>query len=232
METNEQMERLLGIMERLRAENGCPWDRAQTHESLKQYFLEEAYEVAEAIDRQDNENLCEELGDTLLQVVFHAQIAKEEGAFDFSDVARGISDKMVRRHPHVFGNAVAETTSQVDANWEAIKRMEKGKQSPAQAVRDIPLAMPALMRAQKVLRKADAPANRAEDDLRRQVEQALQGPVGEEEIGALLLSVVLLARKFQVNAELALTNATEQFINRLEGTGEKAVFQDSRGNCR
>ena len=208
---------LMEIMERLRGEGGCPWDRAQTHESLKQYFLEEAYEVAEAIDNKDPENLKEELGDMLLQVVFHAQIAAEDGDFTLAEVSRGICDKMVRRHPPVFGGA-GEGQS-----WEELKRAEKGQTNDKVAALSVPRAMPALMRAQKVQKKAGAP----EEEAGKQLLSLCQGLCArapeegatEAEIGALLWAAALFARKFDINAELALTNATEQFINNIENAG-------------
>jgi tetrapyrrole methylase family protein/MazG family protein len=148
------LDQLVGIMARLRGENGCPWDREQTHESLKPYVIEEAYEVWEAIDDGDEEKLCEELGDLLLQVVFHAQLAAERGAFDLNDVAEVISAKLIRRHPHVFGEVEVEGVSDVLRNWEAIKRGERGTQDRKSVLDGVPKHLPALLTAEKLQGKA------------------------------------------------------------------------------
>ena len=147
-------EELVGIMKFLRSENGCPWDREQTHMSLKKYLIEETYEVLEVIDLNDKERMCEELGDLLLQILFHAEIASEEGAFDINDVITGISRKMVQRHTHVFGEDKATTPEEVVDNWEAIKRKEKGVDSHAEVLKNVPANLPALMRSYKVQQKA------------------------------------------------------------------------------
>ncbi|MGE5506972.1 MAG: nucleoside triphosphate pyrophosphohydrolase [Chitinophagales bacterium] len=148
------LDQLVGIMARLRGENGCPWDREQTHESLKPYVIEEAYEVWDAIDEGDPEKLCEELGDLLLQVVFHAQLAAERGEFDMNDVAEVISAKLIRRHPHVFGEVEVEGVSDVLRNWEAIKRGERGAKDRKSVLDGVPKHLPALLTAQKMQGKA------------------------------------------------------------------------------
>lgn len=144
---------LCAIVDILRSPDGCPWDRVQTHESLRNNFIEEAYEVVEGIDRHDNEILMEELGDVLLEVLFHTGLAREEGAFDLEDVTTGICKKMIRRHPHVFGNeAVSE--DRIQASWDEIKRAEKGARSKEDVLRGIAGSLPALMRAEKVAEKS------------------------------------------------------------------------------
>ena len=151
------LEELIDVMARLRAEDGCPWDREQTHATLKPYLLEEAYEVLDAIDSGDDDELIGELGDVLLQVVFHAQIAGEEGRFSIADVGRAIVDKLVRRHPHVFGSVEVEGADHVVTNWERIKREERaqgGKKQTVSALDGVPTELPALLRAQRVQEKA------------------------------------------------------------------------------
>lgn len=161
------LDRLVSIMARLRGENGCPWDKEQTHRSLLRYLIEEAYEVVEAVESGSMENLCDELGDLLLQVVFHAQLAKEAGAFNVNDVVASITEKMIRRHPHVFGDATAETTDDVIANWEVIKREERNladttganQAGPDQASASSRLSgvsphLPALLYADEISRRA------------------------------------------------------------------------------
>lgn len=141
MEKKYTYEEFLQIIKRLRAEDGCPWDRAQTHESLKPCMLEEAYEVVEAIDQKDEENLKEELGDVLLQVVMHAQIAEEENWFDMADIVDGIASKMVSRHPHIFGDASVTTSEEVLDQWEAIKKKEKHETTIYESLKRVPKAL-------------------------------------------------------------------------------------------
>ena len=144
---------LIELVKILRSPEGCPWDREQTHRSIRRDLLEEAYEVADAIDRGSSESLCEELGDLLLQVVFHAQIALESGEFDFSDAVDGVCKKMILRHPHVFGDVSADSTEEVLKNWDAIKRKEKNLKSPAEELDSVAHTLPALMRAAKISSK-------------------------------------------------------------------------------
>ena len=146
-------EDFLEIMRLLRAPGGCPWDREQTHGSIRRNFLEETYEVLDAIDRDDPHAMCEELGDVLMQVVFHAQIEAERGRFTMDDVVDGVAQKLVYRHPHVFGEVRADTSQQVLVNWEALKRREKGQRSTADAVESVPHTLPALWRAEKIQSK-------------------------------------------------------------------------------
>ena len=147
-------DRLVAVMARLRSQEGCPWDQEQTHQSLRPYLLEEAYEVLEAIDAEDDEELCSELGDVLLQVVFHAQVATERDSFTIDDVCAAIVDKLVRRHPHVFGDVDVDDAEQVVVNWERIKRSERNGAEPGSTLDGVPRHLPALLRAQRIQDKA------------------------------------------------------------------------------
>ncbi len=226
----EAFDELVQIMERLRAPGGCPWDREQTHRSIRKYVIEEAYEVAEAIDRDDPHELCGELGDLLLQVVFHAEMAREAGRFTIEDVCRRISEKMRRRHPHVFGDVEVVDAAEVVRNWEAIKAGERG--AGASAIDGVPRSLPALQRAERLGEKAarvgfdwpDAPAVLAKvDEERRELGEALAGGDRERitaELGDLLLAIANLARKLDVEPEAALAAAVDRFEARfrhLEG---------------
>ncbi len=222
------MNHLKQIMEILRSPEGCPWDREQTHESLKRYFIEEAYEVIESIDKQDEDKLLEELGDVLLQVVFHSQIARERGAFDIFDVITRICQKMIQRHTHIFGDAVAENAQQVVANWEDLKKHEKGFVTHAQVLRDIPRVLPALIRSYKVQEKAalvgfdwesvEGAMQKLEEELIELKEVYKGGDEQKirEEIGDLLFAAVNVARFLKVDPELALNDTIEKFITRFE----------------
>jgi MazG family protein len=222
---DEPLARLRAIVTLLRSPDGCPWDREQTHESLRGGLLEEACEVIDAIDRSDDANLREELGDLLLQVIFHADLAGERGAFTLEDAAREVCDKLVRRHPHVFGDVDAADTGAVLRQWEQIKRAEKG--AGAGIMDGIPRALPALIRAQNVQKKAarvgfDWPdAAGVIDKFREEVAELSveidQGntPQIEHEIGDLLFTAVNMARKLGVEAELCLERATQRFLARF-----------------
>jgi len=219
------MDQLLRIMARLRSPRGCPWDREQTHASIKQNLIEEAYEVVDAIESRDDAALCEELGDVLLQVVFHAQMAGEKRRFDFDDVAASISDKLVRRHPHVFGKGRLRTADQVLAQWHAIKEHERnGRKSVLDGV---PKHLPALMKAQEVQKKAarvgfdwkrsgDVLAKVEEElgELKRALRRG-RGRAVREELGDLLFAVVNLARFRKLDAEDALNQAVKKFRRRF-----------------
>lgn len=218
---------LIKIISTLRSENGCPWDKVQTHESLKPYMLEEAYEVIEAVDNKDSVNLCEELGDVLLQVALHSQIASEKDNFTIEDVVSGICSKMIYRHPHIFSTQSADTEKEVLKNWEEIKKQEKGLKTQTEVLKSVPKAMPGLLRAMKVQKKASDVnfdfSNISEvfskvyeeiDELK----EAIEGKNGNilDEFGDCLFSMVNLARFLQINPEIALTKSTEKFINRFE----------------
>lgn len=222
------IEDLREIMAILRAPDGCPWDREQTHESIRSNLLEETHEALEAIDRQDMAGLREELGDVLMQVVFHAQMEEETGGFTFDDVVDEVSKKLIVRHPHVFGDTHAADAAAVLQNWDAIKRRTKGEgTTQADLLRNVPRALPALMRAGKVQNRAkrvgfDWPElNGAWEALESEREElaaaiaAGEGAAVEEELGDLLFSAVNVSRFLHVDAEQALTAATDKFIRRF-----------------
>lgn len=229
-------EDLILVVELLRSEGGCPWDIEQTHKSIRKDFIEETYEVIEAIDTEDPVLLREELGDVLLQVTFHAQIEREEGRFDIHDVANDICAKLIHRHPHVFGEVKVKNSDEVLANWDKIKSVEKSRDTLTDKLRAIPPMLPALMRAQKVGKKAPffdfETADDVFDKLYEEIEEVREAMKSgnqddiNEEIGDLLLTVTSLARKANSDSELALTNATNKFIDRFEKV-EKIV--NSRG---
>ncbi len=211
---------LVALMARLRSPEGCPWDREQDHRSLRSCLLEETYEVLEAIDRGDSEALRQELGDLLLQVLFHAQLAAEEGRFTIEDVLRALHDKLVSRHPHVFGDKSLETAEEVLTEWQALKHRESG-QMGNDPIGDVPRSLPALSRAQVVQRRAArAGAARSEEDACGALEHALaqlaEGPSAgrrtEQAIGELLLAAVDLARARGVDAEQALRERVDGLL--------------------
>lgn len=227
MQKKYTIDNLREIVKNLRSENGCPWDRVQTHDSIKNSMIEESYEAIDALEKGDDKMFANELGDLLLQVVFHAEIASERGVFDFDDVVGEISQKMIDRHTHVFGNDTANNASEVLDVWEKNKTKEKGIKSQTEAMRDI-VALPALMRAQKVQKKAakvgfdwedvsGAVDKLAEelDELRSAIKNNDQKNM-EEELGDLLFSAVNVARFINVDSEDALKCATNKFINRFE----------------
>jgi len=227
--------RLREIVARLRAPDGCPWDREQTHKSLRAALVEECYEVIEAIEKADDANLREELGDLLLHVVLHAHMAGERQAFSFEEVVGEICEKLVRRHPHVFGDAKAGNTSEVLRQWEQIKREEKGERT---SIMDgLPAALPALLLAQNVQKKAArvgfdwkeasevfAKVDEEVSELREAVALG-KNPAIEEELGDLLFTVVNLARKLHVDGEMALTLATKKFTRRFRAVEVEVIAQ-------
>jgi MazG family protein len=240
-------EQLVAVMARLRAPNGCPWDREQSHSSLRTYLIEEAYEVLDAMDSADDAKFAEELGDLLLQVLFHAQIANEEGRFDVTDVIREIYEKMIRRHPHVFGEKRAKTAAEVLRNWEKIKAEErKTKQakdakeptgtaskdrSPESLLDGVPRALPGLMEACQLTRKAarigfdwdsvDGIFEKLEEEIAELREALRTTPVDasrvEGELGDLLFVGVNLARFLQLDPEIALKKSNAKFSRRFRG---------------
>ena len=227
---------LVTVVELLRSEGGCPWDMEQTHKSVRNDFIEETYEVIEAIDNDDPVLLREELGDVMLQVVFHARISEEEKQFCIDDVANDICAKLIHRHPHVFGNVVADTSAEVLKNWEAIKSEEKSRVTVTDKLKAIPPMLPALMRATKVGKKAKCFDFPTADDVMDKISEELV-EVSEamsegneehiaEEIGDLLLSVTSLCRKLGVSAEEALNKATDKFIGRFEKVENEVIAQN------
>lgn len=219
---------LRSIVERLRSPGGCPWDKAQTHRSLEPCLLEETYEVLEGIRSLEEtgewDNLCEELGDLLLQVLMHSRIAEEEGLFSLENVISGISRKMIRRHPHVFGDKRAALAQEIPGSWEAIKEQEKKRRSPQQELEAIPQGMPALMRAQKVQKKlerfSEGGKSRKEilGELKECMEELDLAPASEEQGGRLLWLAAELLRQDGIYGELALKSAAD-----------KAIFRDKCG---
>ena len=210
----------------LRGEGGCPWDIEQTHKSLRRDFIEETYEVIEAIDTENPVLLREELGDVLLQIVFHADIEREEGRFDISGVANDICAKLIHRHPHVFGEVEVKDKDEVLRNWDKIKGVEKQRVTHTDKLRSIPPMLPALMRAQKVGKKAsffdfgttEEVIAKLYEEIDEVKEAYAEGDAAgiEEEIGDLFLTVTSLCRKLHVDAEVAMNKATNKFIDRFE----------------
>ncbi|MFO7610931.1 MAG: nucleoside triphosphate pyrophosphohydrolase [Clostridia bacterium] len=219
---------LLEIMQKLRSPGGCPWDREQTHVSLKRYMVEEAYEALEAIDSGNDAKISEELGDVLLQVVFHSQIAMEENRFDAGDVVDGICRKLIERHTHVFGDVIAKTPDEVLKNWDKIKNKAKGLESHTERIFDIPKNYPALLRSLKIQEKA-AKAGFDWDSVDGAVQKTLE-EIGEvvkardggdrqeieAEIGDLLFSLVNVSRFLKVEPETALQSTADRFVRRFE----------------
>lgn len=239
MKEKYNFEDLLNIIKVLRSENGCPWDKVQTHETLKEAMLEEAYEVVEAIDKKDTKNLCEELGDVLLQIVFHSQIEKENKQFDITDVVDGISKKMIHRHPHIFADAKAENEQEVLQNWEEIKKKEKAFQTQTEVLKAVPDALPALIKASKVQKKAsdlkfdfetvfDA-LQKVKEEI-KELEMELNEENGniEEEFGDILFSMVNISRFLKINPEFALTKSMKKFINRFEYVEKSALLKGKK----
>lgn len=219
---------LVEIMKQLRSIDGCPWDREQTHESLKKCLLEETYEVIEAIDSGDLWSLEEELGDLLLQVVFHAGIANENGYFNINDVTTAISKKLINRHPHIFGDVDVESSDEVLVNWEEIKKEEKDIKSYTDAMQRIPRVLPATMRATKVQKKAAEVGFEWDDvdgallkvheeiDELKEIINSNDSEKLSEELGDILFAIINVARYIGVTPEFALTNTTDKFIRRFE----------------
>lgn len=218
---------LVDIIAKLRSKDGCPWDQEQTHESLRESVLEESYELVEAINNKDIENTKEELGDLLMQVIIHAQIAKEENQFTLEDVVDGIAKKLIFRHPHVFGNEDVKDSQEVLQNWEELKKKEKKQSTQTESMMSVAKALPALTRANKVIKKASQvgfmwdeitpifdKVNEESEEVRKAMSDKELEQV-EEELGDLLFTVVNLACFLHLNPEFALTKSVEKFINRF-----------------
>ena len=233
-QTPYTFEDLVTVVELLRSEGGCPWDMEQDHKSIRNDFIEETYEVIEAIDTEDPVLLREELGDVLLQVVFHARIEQEKDVFGMEEVSNDICAKLIHRHPHVFGTVEVENSAEVLRNWEAIKGEEKQRITVTDKLRAIPPMYPALMRAQKVGKKAACFDFATADEVYRKLDEEIaevKAAAAEgnreavaEELGDLLLTVTSLARKLGVKSEEALFHATNKFIDRFEQV-ENAVLE-------
>lgn len=218
---------LVRIMERLRGPGGCPWDREQTHASIKPYLIEEAYEVAEAIEDNNIDELRTELGDLLLQIVFHSEMAREAGLFTIEDVVRGITEKMIRRHPHVFSDTAVKDSSEVLRNWARIKKEERKDSEDRSTVAGVPRALPALLRAHRLSEKASRvgfdwdSANEVLEKVREEVSELEAAfALGERqeveaELGDLLFALTSLGRHLAIQAEDALQRASDRFVRRF-----------------
>lgn len=221
------MQDLLNIMRVLRSPDGCPWDAKQTHESIKKNLIEETYEVIEAINKKDEVLLCEELGDLLMQIVFHSQMEEDAGTFEFNNVTDGICKKLIERHPHVFGEVEISGVDDVLTNWDAIKRKSKGQKTTEESMLSVPKELPALMRATKLQKKAADvgfdwnDVSGALDKIGEETAE-LKAAIANndinnmsEELGDLLFSVVNVSRFIKVDAEEALTAASDKFLARF-----------------
>lgn len=236
------LESLTAIMEKLRSDQGCPWDREQTHQSLTRYLIEEAYEVIDAIEQQDPQALAEELGDVLLQIVFHAQIASENGQFTMDDVLKAVCEKMIRRHPHVFADTEINSVEDVLSNWEAIKKREKANQDRKSLLDGIPKHLPALLRAEKIQSKAAkvgfdwndisgtiAKLEEEIEEFKQAVAAANHGDM-EAEIGDLFFSLVNVCRFLNINPERTLNLTTNKFIRRFQYMEKQAALNNRELN--
>lgn len=228
---------LVAIIKVLRAPGGCPWDREQTHESIKKNFIEETYEVVEAINKQSTDMLREELGDVLLQIVLHSEMESENGNFSFDDVVNDIVQKLVVRHPHVFGEVVANNTAEALNSWDAVKLKTKGQKNQTESMLSVPRELPALMRAQKIQHKAakigfdwDNVGGAVDklyeeiDELKTAMEQGKRFDI-EVEFGDVLFSCVNIARFIDVDSEEALTASTDKFMSRFSLVEQMASEQ-------
>ena len=230
----------IALIDVLRAPGGCPWDMKQTHESIKRNVVEEAWEVCDAIDENDMDHLREELGDLLMQIIFHTSMEKEKGGFDMDAVADEACKKLVHRHPHVFGSVQADTPDEVLSNWDAIKRADRGQQSVASAMDGIPRGLPGLMRSEKIQNKAakvgfDWPeVSGAMDKLREEVGELQEGiDAGDienikEELGDVLFSAVNVARFYKLDSEELIHSACAKFIRRFKYLEEHAAEKGMR----
>ena len=223
------------IIEILRSPEGCPWDREQTHNTIRNEFIEETYEAVDAIDRGDKTDLCEELGDVLLQIMLHSQIADENGDFNVEDVIDGVAKKMILRHPHVFGDVSVKNTSEVLENWDKIKQGEKHQTSYTDTLKSVPMSYPALMRAQKIQKRAgkvgfdfesiDAPLEKLDEERAEFLEAILSGDKEKiaEEYGDLLFTMVNISRFLKIDSEEALQKSSDKFIGRFEAVENAAI---------
>lgn len=228
---------LVRILRILRAPDGCPWDRVQTHLSDRRNFLEEAYEAAEAFDRDDPGAICEELGDMLMQVLFNIHIEEDAGRFTTDDVTDHVVRKLLYRHPHIFGAAEAETSDEVLANWEELKRAEKGQKTTADAMDSVARSLPALWRADKLQSKAakagfefpnvQGALDKLDEEARELREAVVSGTNFEEELGDVLFAAVKVGRFCGVDPEAALHRTCEKFLTRFRSVEEAAAAQNT-----
>ncbi len=224
---SKEIDRLIEIVRTLRGRNGCPWDKKQDHRSISSCMLEELYEFFEAVEKGDTTNMREELGDLLLHVLFHARIGEENGTFDAEDIAAHISDKLIRRHPHVFGDQHVASTDEVLHNWEQIKNAEKEKKNRTSALDGVPNALPALLKAEKLQKKAarvgfdwdtsEPVIDKVKEEFREFTEAAAHSDTehAREELGDLLFSIVNVARHYDFCAEDVLRATTDKFSTRF-----------------
>ncbi|HHS50107.1 MAG TPA: nucleoside triphosphate pyrophosphohydrolase [candidate division Zixibacteria bacterium] len=229
MSEHLEFDKLVSVVNELRGDDGCPWDKAQTHDSVKPYLIEEAFEVIEALEAHDDSALCEELGDVLLHVVFHAHMAAERGAFDIDDVSTGIVEKLINRHPHVFGDGEAKTAGEVLEEWERIKLKEKkAKRKGKSLLEGLPLSMPSLLVAQRIQEKAarigfdwdeiEPVWGKVREEF-AELEKAFVSQDPEEiesELGDFLFAITNLARFLEISAEMALRKTIAKFARRFE----------------
>lgn len=224
------LNQLLTVMKTLRSPQGCPWDREQTHSSIRNDALEEVYEVVDAIDNADNTALCEELGDMLLQVVFHSEIAAEEGAFTFDEVVDGICKKLILRHPHVFGDGQAENSAEVLDLWDSIKKQEKNQTSATDTLESVPKAFPALMRAAKVQKRAkkaginlSSPVAdfKANSQLLLEAAESGDAEAIKKAYALCMFNLAGMQETFGLNAEETLAGATDSFISDIKNAETK-----------
>jgi tetrapyrrole methylase family protein/MazG family protein len=237
-DATRRFEELVRIIAALRSPNGCPWDREQNHQTLKKYLIEESYETLDAIDEGDPQALCDELGDVLLQIMLHSQIASEEGAFDIGDVISNLSAKMIRRHPHVFGDVAVQNSAEVVQNWDAIKAREReGRQKPPSALDGVPRDLPALSKAMEISKRAVkvgfewdriedvwAKVDEETEELRRAASEGDSTAV-EEELGDLLFTLVNVSRWLQADPEDALRRMLNRFASRFHYMEERLAGQ-------
>ncbi|MCK5554226.1 MAG: nucleoside triphosphate pyrophosphohydrolase [Deltaproteobacteria bacterium] len=240
MKRDGEFQALAQVMDRLREKDGCPWDKKQTHETLKTFLIEEVYEVLEAIDKGLPEGLKEELGDLLMHIFFLAQISRERGEFDIYDVGGSAVTKMINRHPHVFGGTEASTPEEVELNWSELKRREKGKSGAASVLHDIPLHLPALLKAYRLTQKASSIGfdwkhvgdlfEKIQEELKELGEAIRDGDQKniEAEFGDLLFTLVNVARFIHVNPEEALRKSISKFVTRFKYV-EKVFSKRKKG---
>lgn len=222
-----EMADLLEIVRLLRSPDGCPWDKVQTHASMRKELIEETYEVIEAIDREDPAMLREELGDVLLQVVFHSQIAAEDNQFQFADVVNAICHKLLERHPHVFGSIHADTPEQALKSWDAAKAHEKSQTTRTQKLESVAKTLPSLMRAQKIYKRLDAALTGEEllEKMMQCLDRLQNSPADSKALGEMLFCGTALAQKEHSDAEQSLTDFMKHFVSRFEEAERQALEQ-------